>query len=250
LVNSNIFGELYANTYDVIYASKNYVQECDLLEGLFENKKSVNSILDLGCGTGRHAAELSKRGYHIVGLDQSPQMIKIAQDKKIPACEFKLSDIRSFDLNQKFDAVLLMFNVIGYVPDESELLDLFANARRHLSDGGLLIFDFWYAPAIRQSPPMESTKKDVQEGLNIYRKASGKLDLANNSVLVECTVMQGDDSQQETHTVRYFELNELRNLLSQSGYEDISFGDVSDFKKQPNADNWSAVAWSKSMQRT
>ena len=124
MANSNIFGELYANTYDVIYSSKNYVQECDLLEQLFKNKISVDSVLDLGCGTGGHAAELSMRGYQIVGLDQSMQMIKIAQDKNLPNCDFRQGDICTFDINQTFDAVYLMFNVIGYLSDEHSLLAL------------------------------------------------------------------------------------------------------------------------------
>ena len=68
-----IFGALCAKTYDAIYGNKNYAHECDILEQLFETKSSVISILDLGCGTGGHAAELSKRDYRIAGLDHHIQ---------------------------------------------------------------------------------------------------------------------------------------------------------------------------------
>jgi SAM-dependent methyltransferase len=124
-----IFGALYAKIYDALYWNKNYAQECDILEQLFENKSSVISILDLGCGTGGHAAELSKHDYRITGLDQSAEMIKIAQSKNLTSCKFRQEDICSYHLDKKFDAVILMFNVIGYIPDEDRLKALFSTAR-------------------------------------------------------------------------------------------------------------------------
>ena len=247
MANSKIFGEIYANIYDVIYGNKNYVKECDVVEQVFKKKKTVHSILDLGCGTGGHAAELSKRCYKIVGIDQSPQMIKIAQDKNLPACIFKHGDIRTFNLNQTFDAVLLMFNVIGYFLDENSLVALFSAARRHLTKGGILIFDFWYAPAVRENPPTENTREEMQAGLNVYRNATGKIDLKQNWVLIDCNLGRGPTTTMETHTVRYFDLDELQSLMSQSHFASINFSTLNNIFEVPNVNNWGAISWSKAI---
>ena len=242
---SENFGELYANIYDVIYKSKNYGRECDLLEQLFKNKNSVSTILDLGCGTGGHAAELSKRGYQIVGMDQSPQMIKIAQDKNLSSCEFKLGDIRSFDINQSFDALILMFNVIGYITDDSDLSSIFKRAQRHLGKGGLLIFDFWYAPAVRKNPPTESNQSGVYKGLDVCRRTKGKIVPDSNYVQVDCNLKHGSTINQETHKIRFFDLNELKFFLTQSGFRGINFGQMPDIASPLTSDNWSAIAWAQ-----
>jgi SAM-dependent methyltransferase len=242
---SENFGELYANIYDVIYKNKNYGRECDLLEKLFKNKNSVSTILDLGCGTGGHAAELSKRGYQIVGMDQSPQMIKIAQDKKLSSCEFKLGDIRTFDINQSFDTLILMFNVIGYITDESDLSLIFKQAQRYLTDGGLLIFDFWYAPAVRKNPPTESNQSGFYKGLDVSRRTKGEIVPNSNYVQVNCNLKHGSTTIQENHKVRFFDINELRSLLTQSGFRGINFGQMPDISSPLTTDNWSAVAWAQ-----
>jgi SAM-dependent methyltransferase len=241
----NIFGALYAKTYDAIYGNKNYAHECDILEQLFETKSSVISILDLGCGTGGHAAELSKRDYRITGLDQSAEMIKIAQSKNLPSCKFRQEDICSYHLDQKFDAVILMFNVIGYIPDEDRLKALLSTARQHLIPDGMLIFDFWYAPAVRKNPPGQSAREAGLAGQTVYREASGTLDSDQNCVLVDCAISCGTASASVFHKVMYFELDELQLLLRQSNFYNVKFGNMPNFTTPPTPANWPALSWSK-----
>ena len=245
MTNSKIFGKIYASIYDEIYNYKNYVEECNILEQIFKN--NVTSVLDLGCGTGSHAAELSTRGYSIVGLDQSYQMIKVAQEKNLTNCVFKQNDIRTFNLNQSFDAVLLMFNVVGYLLDQNSLISLFSTARQHLNTGGLLIFDFWYAPAIRHNPPSKSNKKSGRGDLSIYRKTVGKLDPKYNFIQINCDLKKGSTKDRESHTVRYFDLDELRSLVFNSRFNNISFSEFDDITKVPNKNNWQAIAWSNAI---
>jgi len=73
----------YANYYDILYQDKDYKKECDFLEKIFEkySKKRINSILDLGCGTGSHSLILAKRDYEVSGVDLSSQMINRARNK-------------------------------------------------------------------------------------------------------------------------------------------------------------------------
>ena len=75
------FDEKYARYYDLFNQGKDYNKECDFLEEIFKKfGDKIQTILDLGCGTGLHALELSKRRYTLTGLDLSEEMIKIARE--------------------------------------------------------------------------------------------------------------------------------------------------------------------------
>jgi predicted TPR repeat methyltransferase len=70
-VNENVFDQVYADQYDLLYGEKDYDAECDLLEQVFHrySKGPIQSILDLGCGTGNHSILLARRGYQENGVD-------------------------------------------------------------------------------------------------------------------------------------------------------------------------------------
>ena len=79
--NQNVFQSFYSKYYDLIYETKDYKKECDRVENLIEHNPKIKKILDIGCGTCNHSIEFSKRGYHVVALDQSNEMLKIAKKK-------------------------------------------------------------------------------------------------------------------------------------------------------------------------
>src|SRR4029077_2882671 len=128
----------YATAYDALYAEKDYPGECDLLEQVFTTyaARRVSSILDLGCGTGLHAHELARRGYEVVGIDRSEAMLERARSVPTSAT-FLQGDVRSVDLDRRFDAVVLLFAVLGYQVSDSDVLAALKTARRHLGQGGL-----------------------------------------------------------------------------------------------------------------
>jgi len=70
---NTVFGSEYAGAYDAIYGDKDYAAECDLVERIFKTYGYgvVQSVMDLGCGTGGHALPLAERGYEVSGIDRS-----------------------------------------------------------------------------------------------------------------------------------------------------------------------------------
>lgn len=97
-------------------------------------------ILDLACGSGRHALELRKRGFAVVGVDISPELIEIARGEAAAAdldVEFVLADIRELPYVDEFDLVLnLNDGAIGYLESDEENLKAFAVISRALRPGG------------------------------------------------------------------------------------------------------------------
>jgi SAM-dependent methyltransferase len=152
-----VFGKEYSGVYDCLYQDKNYERECDFIESAF-NKFSgkVRSILDLGCGTGGHALVLSKRGYQVVGVDISKEMLDIARrkaDKYNPFLKFIESDIRSLNIQEKFDAVISMFAVMSYQITNEDILDVCRTAENHLTSNGVFLFDCWNGSAVLTQKP-------------------------------------------------------------------------------------------------
>jgi SAM-dependent methyltransferase len=98
------------------------------------------SVLDAGCGTGRVAIELARRGLHVVGTDLDDDMIGLAR-AKTPELSWVRADLSELDLPFRFDVVVLAGNVIPYVAADRRGAAVAACAR-HLASGGRLIAGF------------------------------------------------------------------------------------------------------------
>lgn len=98
------------------------------------------SVLDAGCGTGRVATELARRGVDIVGIDLDPDMIGLACTKA-PELTWLQADLSELDLPSRFDIVVLAGNVLPYVRAGQRHAAVLACAR-HLAPGGRLIAGF------------------------------------------------------------------------------------------------------------
>jgi SAM-dependent methyltransferase len=245
---TSVFGAQYAAAYDAVYGPKDYGAECDLLERLFrEYGSGVRRVLDLGCGTGSHAVVLAERGYDVVGVDRSEEMLAQAVEKA-PTARFVRGDVRSVELGETFDAALMMFAVLGYQLETGDVLAALATARRHLDEGGLLLFDVWYGPAVlTQRPERRVLRLPLADGAELVRTSSGRLDSARDrcSVRIEVARVEGGtvvSETEETHDVRYFFPSELRLLLGLSGFELVRTGAFPDFDRDPDDATWNVLA--------
>ena len=98
------------------------------------------SVLDAGCGTGRVAIELTRRGVSVVGVDSSGSMIATAR-QRAPELEWLQADVASLDLGRVFDVVVMAGNVPLYTPPGTEAA-LVAGCARHLAPAGALVAGF------------------------------------------------------------------------------------------------------------
>lgn len=140
--------EVSAPYYDPLYEPiVEYSKECDLLEALFHRhaRRTVRTLLDLGCGTGNHSLTLAKRGYAVRGIDLQSTFIDEAR-KKVRNLKarptFQEGDMRDLEGASRYDALISMFGAFGHVPPRDALPTLTGFAR-HLHPGGLLLFEFW-----------------------------------------------------------------------------------------------------------
>ncbi|PKM58198.1 MAG: class I SAM-dependent methyltransferase [Firmicutes bacterium HGW-Firmicutes-3] len=102
--------ENYGEKYDSEIFTQGTIGECDFIEKELNFDKSLK-ILDVGCGTGRHAIELTKRGYYVTGIDLSESQIKKAKEKAEMnhlEIEFLKHDARNLPFDKDFDVAIML----------------------------------------------------------------------------------------------------------------------------------------------
>lgn len=222
----SIFAD-YSKYYDLLYRDKNYQEEVSYVDGLIKkySSKKVETLLDIGCGTGTHAGYFAELDYKISGIDISPEMIEIAKKKNIPNSNFSVGDGIKFNLEKKFDTVLTLFHVIDYYLSNKDLENALKSAKAHLKAGGLFIFDVWYGPCVLSDLPKLRAKEFNDEESQIIRLAIPDLYPNENRVDVnyEITILdkktRAHNTVKETHKVRFFFKPEIENLLERNGFE-------------------------------
>jgi SAM-dependent methyltransferase len=103
----------------------------------------ATTVLDAGCGTGRHAVELIAARLEVVGVDLSPEMLAVARARLGDGVRLEVGDLRSLDLGRTFDAVLCLNGTIGYLVAADELRAGLARLAAHVADGGVLLIEPW-----------------------------------------------------------------------------------------------------------
>jgi len=138
--------DLFEN-YGVKYDNESFTQgtigECDFIEKEISYNKDTK-ILDIGCGTGRHSIELSKRGYKVVGIDLSESLLKRAKDKASEQnlqIDFHKYDARKLPYFNQFDLVIMLCEGAFPLMDTDEMnFQILQNATHALKSKGKLIF--------------------------------------------------------------------------------------------------------------
>lgn len=135
-----------ARFYDALYGFKDYRRAADQLHSLIvQRAPNARTVLDVGCGTGRHAERL-REFYAVDGLDLNDELLDVARER-CPDCTWHLGDMASFELGRTFDVVTCLFSAIGYVKTVDRLDAAITCMARHVAPGGLLFIEPWFSPS-------------------------------------------------------------------------------------------------------
>ncbi len=219
----------YAYYYNMIYRDKDYTAESHQVDMLLKRYGSdIKKIINYGCGTGRHDIELSKLGYDCKGIDMSPLMIDIAKENSRSVnvdIDFSVADIRSYDPEREYDAVVSLFHVMSYQNGNDDILASFRSARKALNNGGLFLFDLWYGPGVLSDMPVVRVKEVQDDRYRLVRIARPVMHNKTNIVDVNYEVLVIDKESavaktiNETHHMRYFFRPEIEYYLKQTGFQ-------------------------------
>lgn len=244
------FGDLYSEYYDLLYGDKDYIGEVGYINSLIEaNSGNAKTLLDMGCGTGRHAELFCEKGYVVHGIDLSKDMLKVAETRragKEDILSFSYSNIQELNLGKKFDVVVSLFHVMSYQNSNDELIKAFEVAKKHLTDDGVFIFDFWYGPAVLTDLPSTRVKRLENSNIKVTRVAEPALHAEQNIVDVNYDVFIEEKEtkevveKKELHKMRYFFDTELEILCQLVGLKVLSrYEWMTD--KLPGFSSWNVV---------
>jgi SAM-dependent methyltransferase len=130
-----------AELYDRIMAPPHLAEEVEYYATVA--KAFGNSVLEIGCGTGRLSLPLARRGLSVTGVDVSPHMLAKARAKVTEGQQvrFLQGDARSLDTGRQFDAIIIPYNTLGHFHSRGDLVRLFARVRSQLTDTGAFAID-------------------------------------------------------------------------------------------------------------
>lgn len=228
---TNPFRE-YAKYYDLLYKDKDYLGEARFVARLLgrslHKPTEQTDILDLACGTGRHAQELARMGYHVEGSDISPDMIEVANDRArsldLPIHYYNESFQSCDRIGRKYDAIIAMFSAINYLTDYRDFAKSLDNIRALLRKEGVFVFDFWNGNAVLNSYSPTRIKR-AEDGENaVIRISNTSLDTISQIAKIKFNFMlisAGNIVREfsEVHRIRYFFPQEMADSLAANGYE-------------------------------
>lgn len=197
------FGSPY---YHLLYRNRNNEEADQFINQLIQFFKppAGSSMLDIPCGSGRHAIRLAELGYNVTGADIAEESIRQAKNFENDHLHFFCHDIRNkFHLNH-FDWVLNLFTSFGYFNNEKDSHDAFSTLANALKENGILVIDFLNAVKVRKHLP--STFNDRTGDVLFF---INKKEIAN-FVIKEIDVVDGN---------RNFHFEERVQLLTKRDFE-------------------------------
>ena len=138
--------EALAGVYDALTGDVGYERRADYLEKLFRRSRiPVRTVLDLACGTGEMTAILTRRGYELIAVDGSPDMLAQAREKAadLPGEPpvFLNQNMPELDLYGTVDAAVCCLDSLNYLTSPKDVQKCFQRLRLFIAPGGVLVFD-------------------------------------------------------------------------------------------------------------
>ncbi len=241
----------HASYYDIFYQDKPYAAEAAFVHESLQahSRGSTKRLLELACGSGRHARELETLGYQIVATDYSEDLLAVAREKSANSLiDFRHQDMRTLALpDAPFDAVYCLFDSIGYVQTNQAIREVLSGVHKHLRADGLFVFEFWHAAAmLRGYEPHRERKWQTADG-EIVRISSTQLDVPRQLATVhyDITETRNDGTVhrlEETQTNRYFLLQEMSAYLESADFQPLEWLTAYDRHAPINEDTWHVLA--------
>src|ERR1700736_4051352 len=195
------FGPGYLALYDDYLAERTPV-EIDRLEALLRLRPPIR-ILDLPCGQGRHAIELAVRGYDVTGVDLSPFLLKVA-DQRARADGVRVrwlaGDMRQPIAGERFAVVLNLFTSLGYFADEADDRTVVDAAAAMLVPGGRFVIELINGERV-MAQFQEREWFTVGQTVVVERRS---LDIAARRMVVERTGTTPDETEANLHALRLY----------------------------------------------
>ena len=196
--------------YKLLYRNRNEDEARLFIDNILKkiNIEPNSKILDLACGTGRHSIYLSKKGFDVVGIDNSKKNIITAKENENKKLIFFQQEMTK-DINMRFNAIFNFFTSFGYV-DHKYNYDTIENISKNLKKGGLFIIDFLNQKIVRKNI-VEYEEKNIENiNFNIHRY------IENNYIIKEISFKHNKTKYNFKERVMLLDLKDFENYFNKN----------------------------------
>ena len=205
--------------YHILYKSRNKNEASDFIKTIIStlSLKSNNSVLDLGCGNGRHSISLSNHFKLVHGIDISSENISQANENKKENLKFFISDMRNFVSDSKYGYIFNLFTSFGYFNKNEDNINVLKTCYNHLNRDGLLFIDFLNSEKIKITiNETKETKLISGIKFNIHKQ------IIDNYVVKNIEVKDKGATYDFQEKVQLLNIKDFKKMFEVSGFEIIS----------------------------
>jgi SAM-dependent methyltransferase len=215
------------------WQARGYMQEHTATEADFIVRalglKAGNDVLDVACGTGRHAIELAARGMNVTGIDFNNATLDVARAAAAARGEeprFLTSDMRCLRFSEEFDAAYCFWTSFGYFEDDSHDLVAAKRIAESLRPGGRFLIDIMAMETILPVFTPSSCTEFGENGADVLRE-DRRLDLETGRIEATWTFVEQGQTRSASSSLRLYSYHELCELLREAGFRSFSGYDSS-----------------------
>jgi len=231
-----------ADIYDAVMEDVNYDLWADFIDAIIlKHHPNPHHVLELACGTGSLSLSLDElECYDILATDKSPNMIEKARLKnEAMRCNvgFKVMDFLDIDIDQKFDAVVSIFDSINYLQTPGDVLQFLIEVEQVLKPASLLIFDFTTPKnSIQAIDYLNNEEGYTDDNHRFFRQSSydARQQIHKNEFKIE---KLADDQEtvlkqfRETHLQKIYTLQQMLEIIDQTTYNIVAKYSGFDFEE-------------------
>lgn len=222
----------FAEYYDSLTSNVDYSKTAEYVSNIL-NENGINKgiLLDLACGTGTMSLIMAQKGYDVIGVDNSPEMLGEAREKACEAGEdilFLCQDMCNIDLYGTVDCTVCLLDSLNHLESKEELLAAFQRVSLFTVPGGLFVFD---VNTEYKHKYVLGDNTFVYENDDVYCVWQNEYDDESKTVEIFLDFFQEENGlyrrSSEYFSERAFSDSDIKNLLSEAGFTDIkAYGEL------------------------
>lgn len=237
----------FANVYDLFMEDTPYEAWYQFINQCLESQKvKVESVCELGCGTGQMTMLFAKDGKKVIGIDYSPEMLMIAQDHAYEeelSILYSMQDMSEFELEGEVDLICSCCDSMNYLLEEEAVLNTFRQVYKYLSKEGMFIFDmntaYKYQEVLGNQVFADQTENAAYIWENFYDEEE-----EINEYEVSFFIKGEDgryDRNVENHYQRAYSIDNIKQMLKAANLEVVHIYD--NYTNKPVAEHTQRVTY-------